>query len=84
MVPASRPALRLLLKTCEIFPTIAGPAAPPKSPDMASIAKSAVPPFGILGEQILIVPGHMIATEKPQRIQPRSPSIGIEERDASR
>ena len=84
MVPASRPALRLLLKTCEIFPTIAGPAAPPKSPDMASIAKSAVPPLGILGEQILIVPGHIIATEKPQNIQPKSPRIGTDEREASR
>ena len=84
MPPARRPAFRLLPKSWEMFPTSAGPAAPPKSPDMASIAKSAVPPLGILGEQTLIVPGHMIATEKPQRTQPKSPKSGRAESDASR
>ena len=48
-----------------MLPTRAGPAAPPKSPDMASMAKRAVPPLGILGEQMLIVPGHIIPTENP-------------------
>ena len=82
--PARRPAFRLLPWNWEMFPTRAGPAAPPKSPDMASIAKSAVPPLGILGEQTLMVPGHMIATEKPQRTQPKRPSVGFAESDASR
>ena len=67
-----------------MFPTRTGPAAPPKSPDIASIAKSAVPPLGILGEQMLIVPGHIIATEKPQRTQPKRPSTGSLEREASK
>ena len=35
-----------------IFPTIAGPSAPPRSPAMARSANSAVPPSGILEDEI--------------------------------
>ena len=36
----------------------------------------AVPPMGILLEAMLIVPGHIIPTEKPHMIQPIRPRIG--------
>lgn len=38
---------------------------PPRSPAMASRANMAVPPMGIVPEVMLMVPGHMIPTEKP-------------------
>ena len=65
-----------------IFPTIAGPSAPPRSPAMARSANIAVPPVGIFPEQMLIEPGHMIPTENPHIMQPRSPITGIPDRDA--
>ena len=65
-----------------IFPTIAGPSAPPRSPAMARSANIAVPPVGILPEQMLIDPGHMIPTENPHIMQPKSPIIGIPDREA--
>ena len=33
---------------------------------------------------ILIVPGHMMPTEKPQKMQPIRPRTGLEDREASR
>ena len=65
-----------------IFPTIAGPSAPPRSPAIARSANIAVPPVDILPEQMLIDPGHMIPTENPHIMQPRSPITGIPDREA--
>lgn len=65
-----------------IFPTIAGPSAPPRSPAIARSANIAVPPVDILPEQMLIDPGHIIPTENPHIMQPRSPITGIPDREA--
>ena len=59
-----------------IRPTIPGPILPPKSPAMARRENIAVPPFGNVFEEILIVPGHIIPTENPQTAQPTRLSIG--------
>ena len=40
--------------------------------------------LGINPEDMLIEPGHIIPTPKPQSAQPASPRIGIAERDASK
>ena len=68
-LPASIPACRLSPAFWVIEPTRLGPNAPPKSPAIASIANSAVPPCGMRGDVRLIVPGHMMPTEKPQKTQ---------------
>ena len=47
-------------------------------------ANKAVPPSGRRGEVMLMVPGHMIPTEKPHKTQPISPITGSADRDASR
>ena len=53
-------------------------------PAIASKANIAVPPAGNLSDEILIVPGHIIPTEKPQIIHPIKPVIGFDETEASR
>ena len=78
------PILRLSLKSPAISPTSPGPIEPPKSPAIASNANMAVPPVGNFFVEILIVPGHMIPTEKPHTIQPISPSIELVDSEASR
>ena len=75
--PKSIPACRLSPLFCVICPTRLGPKAPPKSPAMASKANMAVPPVGNCLEEILMVPGHIMPTEKPHRMQPISPITGI-------
>ena len=65
-------------------PTTPGPLAQPKSPARAKKANIAVPPVGNAFEEMLIVPGHMIPTEKPHTIQPASPMIGFSENDANK
>ena len=60
-----------------IRPTIPGPILPPKSPAMARRENIAVPPFGKVFEDILMVPGHIMPTENPHKIQPISPIIGL-------
>ena len=82
--PASTPLRISSPALCEMFPTIPGPIAPPRSPAMARRANIAVPPEGIFPEQMLMVPGHIIPTEKPHIIQPASPSMGISDREATR
>ncbi len=84
MLPDSIPDCRLSPACWETAPTRLGPNAPPKSPAMARKANKAVPPRGRRGEVMLIVPGHMIATENPQKTQPIRPRTGLEDRDASR
>ena len=83
-LPASIPACRLSPAFWVIEPTRLGPNAPPRSPAIASIANSAVPPCGMRGDVRLIVPGYMMPTEKPQKTQPIKPTTGLAERDARR
>ena len=67
-----------------IRPTIPGPMLPPKSPAMARRENIAVPPVGKVFEEILIVPGHMIPTEKPHTIQPVNPITGFDDKVVKR
>ena len=81
-VAANNPTLRFPPNILEIFPTIAGLIVAPQSPARAKNANIAVPPLGHFCDEILIVPGHIIPTESPQRAQPANPIIGVEDRDA--
>ncbi len=83
-VAASRPIFRLPPASSETFPTIAGLAIPPKSPAKAKNANIAVPPFGQFLVDMLIEPGHIIPTEKPQTAQPIRPKIGKDDNDANK
>ena len=74
--PHLMPILILFPAFWVIRPTI----LPPKSPAMARRENIAVPPFGNVFEEILIVPGHIIPTEKPHTIQPTSPMIELDDR----
>ena len=69
---------------CVTRPTIPGPRLPPKSPAIASSANMAVPPAGNFSDEMLIVPGHMIPTEKPHTIHPIRPSNGFVDIEARR
>ena len=82
--PKPIPARILFPVFCVTRPTIAGPILPPRSPAMASSANMAVPPRGNLCEEILMVPGHMMPTEKPHAIQPTSPVNGEEDMETRR
>ena len=74
--PASKPTLKLSPEFCEIIPINLGPIDPPRSPANASRANNAVPPNGIVFEDKLIEPGHIIPIENPQNAQPISPNRG--------
>ena len=76
--PIPMPARILFPVFCVTRPTIAGRMLPPRSPAMASSANMAVPPVGNFCEEMLMVPGHIIPTEKPQIMQPTSP-VNVEE-----
>lgn len=78
--PHLMPILILFPAFWVIRPTIPGPILPPKSPAMARRENIAVPPFGNVFEEILIVPGHIIPTENPHTIQPISPMIELDDR----
>ena len=82
MHPNIIPIFILSPKVWVINPTIPGPKAPPKSPAIARYANIAVPPSGMPAEEMLMVPGHMIATEKPHIIQPIRPMMGFAVMDA--
>ena len=82
--PVRIPMRMLSPAFCVMLPTIPGPMLPPRSPAMASSANMAVPPAGNFLEERLIVPGHMIPTEKPHKIQPESPISGFADREVSR
>ena len=84
MHPVNKPTRRLSPACCEKYPTMLGPKAPPISPATANSANKAVPPFGILGTVMLILPGHIIPTEKPHMMHPINPKIGIADRPAKR
>lgn len=83
-IPERMPICRLSPASCDTFPTITGPAEPPKSPAKARKANSMVPPLGRMEEDILIEPGHMIPTEKPHNITPINPKTGIFAKPANR
>ena len=68
--PASTPIFKLSFAACVTSQTMPGPTAPPRSPAIARKANIAVPPSGIFLEAILIVPGHMMPTEKPHKLHP--------------
>ena len=78
--PHLMPILILFPAFWVIRPTIPGPILPPKSPAMARRENIAVPPFGNIFEEILIVPGHIIPTEKPHTIQPISQIIELDDK----
>ena len=84
IVAASNPDLRLPPAISERLPTIAGLTIAPKSPAKAKNANIAVPPLGHFCEDMLIDPGHIIPTAKPQREQPASPRIGNEDSEANK
>ena len=81
---ANRPVFKSPPAASEILPTIAGLAIAPVSPAKAKNANMAVPPLGHLWEDILMEPGHIIPTARPQRAQPARPRTGTGDRDASR
>ena len=83
-VATSKPVFRLPPVLSERLPTIAGLTIAPKSPANAKNANIAVPPLGNFWEDILIDPGHIMPTARPQSAQPASPRIGNVDRDASR
>ena len=66
------------------FTTIAGLTVAPKSPANAKKANMAVPPLGHFCEEILIEPGHIIPTAKPQSAQPANPRTGVTAKDANK
>ncbi len=82
--PTNIPAFILSFAPCVTMPTTPEPMEAPKSPPIASSANNPVPPRGILLDATLIVPGHIIPTEKPQMIQPANPKTGLAEIAASR
>ena len=84
IVVKSNPVFKFPPTASAIPPTITGLTVAPKSPASAKKANIAVPPFGHFCEERLIVPGHIIPTDNPQRAQPIRPRIGIGDRDASK
>ena len=68
--PAIIPAFKLSFAFWVTKPMTPGPMEPPRSPAIARSANIAVPPNGILPEVMLMVPGHMIPTEKPHTMHP--------------
>lgn len=83
-VAAKSPVFRLPPAISDKLPTMAGLTIAPVSPANARNANIAVPPLGHFWEDILIEPGHIMPTVKPQRAQPASPRIGIWDSDASK
>ena len=83
-LPASIPVWSRSPACAVTVPTRLGPMAPPRSPDIASKANRAVPPWGRRGEVMLRVPSQRIPTEKPQKMQPSRPITGFEDKEASR
>ena len=81
---ANIPAFRLLFAVCVIYPIMYGPIEPPISPAIASSANIDVPPRGIFTEVMLIVPGHIMPTEKPQSMQPIRPRAGLAPSEVSK
>ena len=84
MVATSNPVFRLPPAISEILPTRVGLTVAPKSPANARNANMAVPPLGHFCADILIDPGHIMPTAKPQRAQPASPRIGNVDSEANK
>ena len=83
-VATNRPAFRSPSAISARLPTIAGLTIAPKSPANAKNANMAVPPLGQLREEMLMEPGHIMPTAKPQRAQPARPRIGSVDREANK
>ena len=75
-IAESIPTRRLPPNAPETKPARVGPPAQPTSPANASIANSAVPPYGMVTAALLYVPGQRIPTEKPHTAQPSRPATG--------
>ena len=60
----------------ESNPATSGPDEQPKSPNIASIANIAVPPFGNSFAARLKIPGHIVEAESPHSPQPIRERIG--------
>ena len=71
------PIFKFPPKIPDISPANVGPPEPPRSPDKASIANRAVPPFLIVEVALLKVPGQRIPTENPHIAQPARFTQGI-------
>ena len=83
-VATNSPALSFPPAISEMLPTIAGLTIAPRSPANARNANIAVPALGHFCEEILIEPGHITPTAKPQSAQPASPRIGNVDREANK
>ena len=75
------PIFILSLKILDTLPTIVGPSEQPTSPASAKKANIAVPPFFIIDEDILKVPGHKIPTENPEMPHPIRDNNGQGDRE---
>ena len=84
IVALSNPVFKLLPAISARLPTIAGLAVAPKSPAKAKNANIAVPPRGHAFVEMLIDPGHIMPTAKPQKAHPISPKTGNTAKDAKR
>ena len=67
----------LLVAASESNPATSGPEEQPKSPNIASIANIAVPPFGNSFAARLKIPGHIVEAESPHSPQPIRERIGM-------
>lgn len=68
----------------DIIPVIQGPKEQPISPHMARIPNIRVPPFGKVSEDREKVPGHIIETVIPVRLQDIRENSGLGLRDVIR
>lgn len=78
------PFCKSLCAKPETTPTDIGPMVPPRSPAKAKKANIAVPPAGQACEEILMVPGHRIPTEKPHSAHPAIPKRDDGDRAANK
>ena len=65
-------------------PAKVGPREHPASPPSARRAKRGVPPFGMVLDAVLKVPGQRIPTDRPQMPQPRRLIAGSGDKDTIR
>lgn len=83
-VAASNPVFKLPPVISARLPTTVGLTIAPVSPANARKANIAVPPLGHFCEEMLIEPGHIIPTPKPQSAQPASPKMGSADNEANK
>ena len=78
------PILKFSWNIFDVAPTTVGPMEQPKSPAKANMANMGVPPLGQALDDILMVPGQRIPTEKPVIAQPINESIGKKDKEVSK